>query len=123
MRRVLLTRSSFVPVFVLGVPAIERAGAATCQAGWLDAYREPAARLIGEAVSSTFAWHRLAVLTDTIGNRLSGTPALDRAIQWAVAEMKKRRARERAHRARHGAEVGARRAKAPRSSSRRAIRW
>src|SRR5437868_13249568 len=56
---------------------------------WLDAYREPAARLIGEAVSGTFAWDRLAVLTDTIGNRLSGTPALDRAIQWAVAEMTK----------------------------------
>jgi carboxypeptidase Q len=56
---------------------------------WLDAYRDPAARLIGEAVSSTFAWDRLSVLTDTIGNRLSGTPALDRAIQWAAAEMKK----------------------------------
>jgi carboxypeptidase Q len=27
-------------------------------------------------------------LTDTIGNRLSGSPALDRAIQWAVTEMK-----------------------------------
>jgi carboxypeptidase Q len=56
---------------------------------WLDAYREPAGRLIGEAVSSTFAWQRLAVLTDTIGNRLSGSPALARAIEWAVAEMKK----------------------------------
>src|SRR3954467_7693847 len=56
---------------------------------WLDVYRDSAARLIGEAVSSTFAWDRLAVLTDTIGNRLSGTPALDRAIQWAVAEMNK----------------------------------
>src|SRR6185436_3677391 len=54
---------------------------------WLDAYREPAARLIGEALGSTFAWDRLSVLTDTIGHRLSGTPALDRAIQWAVAEM------------------------------------
>jgi carboxypeptidase Q len=31
----------------------------------------------------------LSVLTDTIGNRLSGTPALDHAIQWAAAEMKK----------------------------------
>lgn len=56
---------------------------------WLEAYRDPAARLIGEAVGSTFAWNRLAVLTDTIGNRLSGTPALDRAIQWALAEMNK----------------------------------
>jgi carboxypeptidase Q len=53
----------------------------------LEAYRDPASRLIGEALGSTFAWDRLAVLTDTIGNRLSGTPALDRAIQWAAAEM------------------------------------
>jgi carboxypeptidase Q len=56
---------------------------------WLDPYREPASRLIGEAVGSTFAWQRLAVLTDSIGNRLSGTPALDRAIAWAVDEMKR----------------------------------
>lgn len=56
---------------------------------WLDAYREPAARLIGEAVGSTFAWQRLATLTDTIGNRLSGTAALDRAIAWAADEMKR----------------------------------
>src|ERR1700730_2742067 len=56
---------------------------------WLDPYREPAARLIGEAVGTTFAWQRLSVLTDTIGNRLSGSPALDRAIQWAVTEMKR----------------------------------
>ena len=56
---------------------------------WLDEYREPAARLIGEAVSDTFAWRRLSVLTDTIGNRLSGSPQLDRAIQWALAEMKR----------------------------------
>jgi carboxypeptidase Q len=56
---------------------------------WLDEYRAPAARLIGEAVSDTFAWRRLAVLTDTIGNRFSGSPQLDRAIQWALAEMKR----------------------------------
>jgi len=56
---------------------------------WLEAYREPAARLIGEAVGSTFAWDRLAELTDSIGNRISGSPALDRAIRWAVAEMKR----------------------------------
>src|SRR5215469_14437885 len=55
----------------------------------IDGYRDPAARLIGEAVGTTFAWERLATLTDTIGNRLSGTPALDRAIAWAVAEMKR----------------------------------
>ena len=56
---------------------------------WLDPYREPAARLIGEALSSSFAWDRLALIGDTFGNRLSGSQALEDAIQWAVAEMKK----------------------------------
>src|SRR5262245_43107477 len=56
---------------------------------WINQYREPAARLIGEAMGSTFAWQRLAVLTDAIGNRLSGSPALERAISWAVEEMKR----------------------------------
>src|SRR5436309_2531364 len=62
---------------------------ATSTMSWLTPYREPAARLIGEAVGSTFAWQRLAVLTDSIGNRLSGSPALDRAIQWSIDEMKR----------------------------------
>jgi carboxypeptidase Q len=69
--------------------ASARAEAPVSRGRWLDQYREPAAKLIGEAVSSTFAWDRLSVLTDTIGNRLSGSPALDRAIQWAVGEMKR----------------------------------
>ncbi len=56
---------------------------------WLTAYREPAARLIGEALSDTFAWRRLAELTDTFGHRLSGTPQLERAILWAAEEMKR----------------------------------
>ncbi len=80
-----------VPLLMMGATTL---GAQTAHHGrpegprWLEPYREPAARLIGEAVGSTFAWQRLSVLTDTIGNRLSGTPALERAIQWAVAEMK-----------------------------------
>ena len=56
---------------------------------WLDAYRQPAARLIAEAMGDSFAWRRLALLTDTAGHRLSGTPQLDKAIQWALAEMKR----------------------------------
>jgi carboxypeptidase Q len=56
---------------------------------WVDPYREPAARLVGEALSSSFAWDRLALIGDTFGNRLSGSQALEDAIQWAVAEMKK----------------------------------
>ena len=54
---------------------------------WIAQYREFAGRLIGEATSDTFAWRRLSVLTDSFGHRLSGTPQLDRAIQWAAEEM------------------------------------
>jgi carboxypeptidase Q len=56
---------------------------------WLDPYREAAARLVGEALSSSFAWDRLALIGDTFGSRLSGSQALEDAIQWAVVEMKK----------------------------------
>jgi len=56
---------------------------------WLDVHREPAARLIGEAMSSRFAWERLALMGDTFGHRLSGSRSLEDTIQWAVAEMKK----------------------------------
>src|SRR3954452_74092 len=89
-RRVGLALAVALFALVAATPAAQRpAAAAAAKPGWLDPYRDPSARLIGEAVSSTFAWDRLAVLTDTIGNRLSGTPGLDRAIQWAVAEMNK----------------------------------
>jgi carboxypeptidase Q len=54
---------------------------------WIDDYRAPATRLINEATRDHFAWNRLAVLTDTIGHRLAGSPQLDRAIAWAAAEM------------------------------------
>ena len=63
--------------------------APSASTSWLDPYREPAARLVGEALSSSFAWDRLALIGDTFGNRLSGSQALEDAIGWAVAEMKK----------------------------------
>jgi len=69
-----------------GITAIDARGQTP---NWLDQYREPAARLIGEATGDTFAWRRLAILTDTIGHRLSGSPQLERAVEWAVAEMKR----------------------------------
>lgn len=59
------------------------------QPDWIAAYHEPAARLIGESLATRFAWDRLAELTDTFGHRLSGSEALDAAIRWAEAEMKK----------------------------------
>jgi carboxypeptidase Q len=67
----------------------QTAAESTAVPRWLDDYREPASRLIGAAMVDSFAWRRLATLTDRIGNRLSGTPELTRAIEWALAEMKR----------------------------------
>jgi carboxypeptidase Q len=71
----------------LGARASELASAP--ESSWLDVYREPASRLIGESMASPFAWERLALMGDTFGHRLSGSKALEDTIAWAVAEMKK----------------------------------
>ena len=51
-------------------------------------YREPAERLIGAALASDHAYLRLSQLCDGIGNRLSGSEALDRAVAWAAGAMR-----------------------------------
>jgi carboxypeptidase Q len=56
---------------------------------WLDPYREPATRLIQAATNDSFAWRRLAELTDTYGHRLSGSDNLEKAIAWAVDAMRR----------------------------------
>jgi carboxypeptidase Q len=56
-----------------------------------EEYRERAGRIIGAALTSDVAYKRLAWLTDRIGNRLSGSESLTRAIEWAVSEMKRDR--------------------------------
>ena len=52
------------------------------------AYREVAGRLIGAAMVDTGGYDRLAYLTTRIGNRLSGSSALDRAVAWVAEQMK-----------------------------------
>ena len=66
----------------------QRAGANRVE-GWLDPYRANAEKLIAAAQADQFAWDRLAELTDTFGQRLSGSDNLNRAIAWAVDAMKK----------------------------------
>jgi carboxypeptidase Q len=55
----------------------------------IDRYRAAAARIIGAALTSDRAYSRLAHLTDHIGNRLSGSKNLERAVEWAITEMKR----------------------------------
>jgi len=55
----------------------------------IDDYRTVTGRIIGASLTSNKAYERLAYLTDHIGNRLSGSQNLERAIDWAIREMKK----------------------------------
>lgn len=56
---------------------------------WLDPYRDNADKLIQAATADQFAWNRVAELTDTYGQRISGSDNLNRAIAWAVETMTK----------------------------------
>jgi carboxypeptidase Q len=49
-----------------------------------DAYRETAARIVAAATADRRAYDRLAYLTDRIGHRLSGSRALEQAVDWAM---------------------------------------
>lgn len=94
MFRAVFTASAFLVLFTLATWS--RAGdqsptgvAPGFGAPWLEPHRTNADRLIKEAQADQFAWNRLAELTDTYGNRLSGSENLTRAIAWAVEAMKK----------------------------------
>jgi carboxypeptidase Q len=56
---------------------------------WLAPFQENTDKLMKAAMADQFAWNRLAELTDTYGQRLSGSDNLNRAIAWAVETMKK----------------------------------
>src|SRR5580700_10916522 len=53
-----------------------------------EQYRESTGRLIDAALVDQDGMDKLAFLCDRIGNRLSGSAALDKAIAWAAALMK-----------------------------------
>jgi hypothetical protein len=54
-----------------------------------EKYRDIADKLITAAMADEEGLQRLQYLCDRIGNRLSGTQSLERAITWGAAEMKK----------------------------------
>ena len=51
-------------------------------------YATDANRLIAAATHDSAAWNRIAELTDTFGSRLSGSDALEQAIDWTMARMR-----------------------------------
>jgi len=56
--------------------------------GLADQYREKASRLIDAALIDHDGIDKLSYLCDRIGNRLSGSQGLEKAIAWAAAQMK-----------------------------------
>src|SRR4051812_46982320 len=70
------------------LPLLLLALAARAHAQSPETYRAATDRLIDAATKDSAAWNRIAELTDTFGNRLSGSDALERAIDWTLARMK-----------------------------------
>jgi carboxypeptidase Q len=70
-------------VFLIGaVLFAQNAGTLTEQ------YRERASKLIDASLADQAGMDQLAYLCDRIGNRLSGSAALEKAVVWAAAQMK-----------------------------------
>jgi carboxypeptidase Q len=70
-------------VFLVGaVLFAQNAGTLTEQ------YRERASKLIDASLADQGGMDQLAYLCDRIGNRLSGSAALEKAVAWAAAQMK-----------------------------------
>ena len=74
---------------LLSVVALTVSSSAQGRPAWLDPYRDNADKLMKAATADQFAWDRLAELTDTYGQRISGSENLNRAIAWAVETMTK----------------------------------
>jgi carboxypeptidase Q len=52
-------------------------------------YQGDADRIIAAALADDAAWNRVAELTDTFGPRFSGTPQLERAIDWMLDQLRR----------------------------------
>lgn len=70
-----------IPAALLALPAQAQAP------DLVDSYSQVAAQLVQAAASSDTAYERLRVLCDRFGARISGSPQLEAAIDWAAQEM------------------------------------
>ena len=54
-----------------------------------ETYRETATRILDASLADQGGYEKLSYLCDRIGNRLAGSPSLDKAIAWAAEQMKR----------------------------------
>src|SRR5208283_2732599 len=77
-------------ILAAGLAVIARPSVGAAQDTDLSAkYKDKANQLIDAALSDTDGYARLAYLCDRIGNRLSGSSSLTKAVGWSAEEMKK----------------------------------
>ncbi|MBN9656832.1 MAG: M20/M25/M40 family metallo-hydrolase [Acidobacteria bacterium] len=76
-RRTFLSLTPAIAAFAQGRPNLT------------EMYAAAAARLIAAAQADDGGWKKMMYLCDRIGNRLAGSPSLNRAIEWSAAEMKR----------------------------------
>ncbi len=79
----MLLRSALLSVAILMVAGAQTGNMATVAAR----YTGDANKLIDAAMKDDTALNRLEYLCYRIGNRLSGSPALEEAVKWSAAEM------------------------------------
>ena len=87
--------STFIPAAFLGlslvfvgVCAAESPPSDDAEKSLREQYRKPAGQILGAALTDDQGWDRLDYLSTVIGHRLSGSKALELAIDWAHGEMK-----------------------------------
>ena len=74
-----------LPVVLLFCVAVTRAGTDDLT----EHYRSAADRLIDAALKDTDGYAKLTYLCDRIGNRISGSRSLEKAVAWSVEQMKR----------------------------------
>lgn len=71
-----------------GFVAVSLPAQSPADSAMIARYRPVAGRIIEMATRDSAAWQRLALLVDTFGHRLSGSPSLEQAIDWMLQQMK-----------------------------------
>jgi hypothetical protein len=84
-------RRSFLTLVPAGLTAAYSTSLSRAQGApsLTETYRERASRLIGAALTDDGGWKKLEYLCDRIGNRIDGSPALTKAIEWVAGEMRR----------------------------------
>ena len=83
------TIAQFAAVGLIGVVAPVVVGQSSAEASSIaDMYRNAAERIVQASLASNDGYTKLEELCDGIGHRLSGSPQLEQAIQWAAEAMR-----------------------------------